>query len=123
MDECDLAVIGAGVAGCTAGLFGARLGLSTTIFEGLMPGGQIVNAERIENFPGFPQGISGIELGSLVQEQAMNAGCTLDMSEVSGLHPSTGGLTLTVGEKTVRARTVVIAGGSSLRHLGIPGED
>jgi len=111
------------MAGFTAGLFGARLGLSTIVFEELMPGGQVINAERIENFPGFPQGISGIELCSLVQEQAMNAGCTLDMTPVTGLTPSAGRTILAVGEKTVRAKAVVIAAGSSLRRLGIAGEE
>ncbi len=66
MQDFDLIVIGAGVAGLTAALTGARHGLKTAVVERLGAGGQIVTATRIENFPGFPQGIGGYELGPLL---------------------------------------------------------
>ena len=79
----DLLVVGGGLAGMTAGMFAARYGLSTALIEQMMGGAQIINVERIENFPGFPEGISGAELGPLLQEQAMNAGMEFIMDEAS----------------------------------------
>jgi thioredoxin reductase (NADPH) len=66
MRDFELVVIGAGVAGLTAAMFAARYGLAVAVVEKLGPGGQIINAERIENFPGFPQGLAGHELGPLL---------------------------------------------------------
>ncbi|HWO73198.1 MAG TPA: FAD-binding protein, partial [Dehalococcoidia bacterium] len=74
MREFDLVVVGAGLAGLTAGMYGARFGLRTAIVDQMGSGGQIINVEKIENFPGFPQGIAGYELGPLTQEQAEAAG-------------------------------------------------
>ena len=59
----DVVIIGGGVAGLTAGIYTCRAGLRTLMLERLMPGGQVINAESIENFPGFPDGISGAEIG------------------------------------------------------------
>ena len=63
MKDFELVIIGAGVAGLTAATFAGRYGLKTAVVERMGPGGQIINAERIENFPGFPQGLGGHELG------------------------------------------------------------
>ena len=67
----DIVVIGGGIGGLTAGMFASRLGLDTVLLEQLMPGGQIINAEKIENFPGILEDISGADLASIVQTQAM----------------------------------------------------
>ena len=72
-NDYDVLIIGGGLAGLTAGMYAARYGLRTGLIEQMMGGAQIINLEKIENFPGFPKGISGAELGPSVQEQAMDA--------------------------------------------------
>jgi thioredoxin reductase (NADPH) len=67
-------IIGGGLGGLTAGLYCARSRLNTLLIEKGVMGGQITNAERVENYPGFPRGISGIELGQLIHEQATSYG-------------------------------------------------
>ena len=88
-----------------------------------MGGAQIINVERIENFPGFPEGISGAELGPLLQEQAMNAGMDFIMDEASQVSRD-GDFKLVSGYGgSYRARAVIVATGSTLRSAGIPGEE
>src|SRR5438874_13788435 len=79
--DAELVIIGGGVAGLTAGLFAARARLEVVLLERMGTGGQIINADRIENFPGFPGGIKGYELGPLVAEQAMNSGLRVEYGE------------------------------------------
>jgi thioredoxin reductase (NADPH) len=122
MQEYDLVVIGAGLGGLTAALFGARFGLRTAVVEQLASGGQILNIERIDNFPGFPQGIAGYDLGPMVQEQAENAGAEFISDTVTGLDLADDTRLVRCDSDTLVARTVIIAAGSSLRNLGIPGE-
>src|SRR6266567_8287916 len=81
----DLVIVGGGLAGLTAALYGGRFGLRTAVVEHMAPGGQVLNVEKIENFPGFPQGIAGFDLGPLVQEQAEAAGVEFSMDTVTGL--------------------------------------
>ena len=119
----DLLIVGGGLAGMTAGMYAARYGLSTALIEQMMGGAQIINVERIENFPGFPEGISGAELGPILQEQAMNAGMQFIMDEANEVSRD-GDLKLVSGYGgTYRARAVIVATGSSLRSAGIPGEE
>jgi thioredoxin reductase (NADPH) len=122
MISCDLAVVGAGLAGLTAGLYGARYGLKTTIVEQLAPGGQVLNVEKIENFPGFPQGVSGFDLGPMVQEQAEAAGAEFVLGTAQTLEIAGDDLVLHCDGEEIRTRTLIAAMGSSLRSLGIPGE-
>src|ERR671929_2438460 len=83
--DYDLLIVGAGLAGLTAALYGARFGLRTAIVEHMAAGGQVLNVEKIENFPGFPQGVAGFDLGPLVQEQAESAGAEFVMDTAVGL--------------------------------------
>jgi len=123
MREFDLVVVGAGLAGLTAGMYGARYGLSTAIVDQMGSGGQILNAERIENFPGFPDGIAGYDLGPLVQEQAENAGAEFILDSAQSLEAEGDDRIVTGAEETLRAKAVIVAAGSTLRRLGIPGEE
>jgi thioredoxin reductase (NADPH) len=122
MRDFDLVIIGAGVAGLTAAMFAARYGLKVVVVDQLGVGGQISNAEKIENFPGFPQGIGGHELGPLLHEHADAAGAeftldTIERLEINGEHRIIHGAT-----EVLRAPSVIIAAGSALRSLDIPGE-
>ncbi len=119
----DVVIVGGGAAGLTAGLYACRAGLKTVLLEQMMSGGQVVNAEKIENFPGFPQGISGAEFGPLLQEQAMKYGLEIRLSEVSGLRQQEQFWAIESYGGEVLSKAVVIAGGSTLRRLGVPGEE
>ena len=122
-DTYDLLIVGGGLAGMTAGMYAARYGLSTGLIERMMGGAQIINVERIENFPGFPEGIAGAELAPALQEQAMNAGVEFIMDEAAQVTRD-GDFKQVVGDgDSYRARAVIIATGSRLRSAGIPGEE
>src|SRR5438132_6129206 len=121
-DDYDLLIVGAGLAGLTAGMYGARFGLRTLIVEHMASGGQVLNVEKIENFPGFPKGVSGFDLGPLVQEQAEAAGAEFVMDTATGLEIVGDRRMLHCQTLDLSARAVVIAAGSALRSLGIPGE-
>jgi thioredoxin reductase (NADPH) len=119
----EIIIIGGGPAGLTAGIYAARARLNTLLIEKMLVGGQIATADMVENFPGFPQGVSGMELTELMHEQAKKFGLKLVMAEVTGLE-------LTGEYKTVRttdgdfsARAVIVAGGSLRSKLGAPGEE
>ncbi len=122
MQDLDLVVIGAGVAGLTAATFAARHGLKVIVVERMAAGGQIVNAESIDNFPGFPAGIAGHELGPLLHEQAEAAGAVLCLDTVEAIELSGAHRVVRGAADTWRAGAVIIAAGSSPRALGIPGE-
>ncbi len=121
--EYDLLIIGGGAAGLSAGLYASRAGLKTALLERMMTGGQIINAERIENFPGFPSGVSGADLGARMLEQATKCGLDVQLSEVMGLRQGNPAWAVDTYDGKVSARSVVVAGGSTLRKLGVPGEE
>ena len=118
----DLAIVGGGAAGLTAGLYASRAGLKTVLFESLMTGGQVINAEQIENFPGLPDGIHGAEFGPLLQDQATRYGLEIRLGEVTALRPEPPEWAIDLYGGQERARAVIYAAGSTLRRLGVPGE-
>jgi len=122
-NEYDVLIVGGGLAGLTAGMYAARYGLHTGIIEQMMGGAQIINLEKIENFPGFPEGIAGAELGPAAQEQAMNAGVEFIMAEASNVSKDGDYKVVHSDAGDYRAKAVIVAAGSSLRKMGIPGED
>jgi thioredoxin reductase (NADPH) len=122
MQEFDLAIVGAGVAGLTAAMVAARHGLTVVVVDQFGVGGQISNAERIENFPGFPRGIAGHELGPLLHEQAEAAGAAFLLDTITALEPGDRHILRGAAEE-LSAPTVIIAAGSSPRALGIAGEE
>src|SRR5574341_2224101 len=85
--DYEVAVAGGGPAGLTAALFAARHGRSTILLDPLGLGGAILNTERIEDFPGFPEGVPGFELGPRTQEQIAEAGGAFEMCEVRRIEP------------------------------------
>ena len=123
MRDFELIVIGAGVAGLTAAMFAGRYGLQVVVVEQLGAGGQIINAERIDNLPGFPDGIAGHELGPLLHQQAEAAGAEFVLDTVERLEASGVDRIVHGASATLRAPAIIIAAGSALRPLGVPGEE
>ncbi len=121
--EYDVVIVGAGVAGLTAAMYAGRHGLRTMVIERLMAGNQIINVEKVEDFPGFPDGVAGAELAPLIQDQAMKAGAEFAMDEVTGLTLDGPYKVVTTYSGSYRTGAVIVAAGSSLRKLGIPGEE
>jgi len=122
-ESYQLLIVGGGPAGLTAGLYASRARLNTLLVDRGMPGGQIVNAELVENYPGFPDGIPGMELASLMERQAMKYGLEVAMAEVTGADLEGGDKVVHTGEGSYRASALIIAGGSEYRKLGVPGEE
>ena len=116
----DLAVVGAGPAGLAAAVYGASEGLETIVVESLAPGGQAGTSSKIENYLGFPTGISGQALAGRAQVQAQKFGARLALSRaVVGLDCDETPFTLTLDDgQTIRSRAIVIATGARYRKLG-----
>ena len=118
----DVIIVGGGPAGLTAGIYTSRARRRSLLLEKALIGGQITNAERVENFPGFPDGISGAELGELLHQQASRFGLETLFAEVTGLELLDDGKRLKTTEGDFTAQALIIAGGSSRQELGVPGE-
>jgi thioredoxin reductase (NADPH) len=123
----DLAIIGAGPAGLAAAVYGASEGLRTILIEREAPGGQAATSSRIENYLGFPTGVSGDELGARALQQAKRFGAELLVArEVVGLDPASNGADPAVlldGGDRVQARSLIVATGVAWRELEVPGAD
>ncbi|MBE0430643.1 MAG: thioredoxin-disulfide reductase [Dehalococcoidia bacterium] len=119
----QVVIIGGGPAGLTAGLYSARSRCNTLLIEKGIIGGQITNAERVENYPGFPEGIQGIRLGQLIHEQATGYGLEILSAEVIGAVPSARHNLVSTGEGDFTCESIIIASGAQYRRLGVPGED
>ena len=122
--ERDIAIIGGGMAGLTAGLYAARDGMRTVLFEALMPGGQTMNILSLENYPGFPDGVDGATLTANTMQQAEAAGCEIRYENVREIVPANGGglhqIITDQGEHAARA--LILAGGATPRRLGLARE-
>ncbi|MBI4284509.1 MAG: thioredoxin-disulfide reductase [Chloroflexi bacterium] len=120
--EYQVIIIGGGPAGLTAGLYAARDRLDTLLVERGIFGGQIATAELVENFPCFPDGLSGMELGERLHQQASKFGLKTLTADVTGLELQGKQKVVKTSEGDFRAEAVIIASGAERRKLGIPGE-
>ena len=121
--EYEVIIIGGGPAGLTAGLYTSRARLNNLLIEKGLIGGQIVNAERVENYPSFPEGISGFELGELMHKQATKYGLKTLLAEVSGIELQEEQKVVKTTEGNFITKVVIIAGGDKWQKLGTPGEE
>ena len=119
----DMLILGGGPGGYTAALYAARAGLQAAVLERLSPGGQMALTSEIENYPGFPEGVDGFELGMKFQAQAERFGAVTEYAEVKALDLKAEPKVVETSEGEFLARTVVIATGAGPRKLSLPNED
>jgi len=118
----NLIIIGSGPAGWTAGIYAGRAQLSPLLITGGAPGGQMALTSEIENYPGFPQGLSGQELTQLMQQQAERFGTRVQMDEVNAIELSNHPFKVTTYGDEYETKSLIIVTGTSPRKLGVPGE-
>jgi thioredoxin reductase (NADPH) len=124
MDDQHLIIIGGGPAGLTAGLYASRAQLKTILLEAMIPSGQAYMTERIENYPGFPDGISGRELIERFAQQATKFGLEIQQfTKVDSVALQGDKKVVTAGEKKFSASALIIATGAQANKVGIPGEE
>ena len=122
-DEFEIAVIGAGPAGLTAGLYAARASRRTVCFERRHAGGQIALTSLVENYPGFVDPVNGFELGEQMQQQAVKHGLEMRHDDVRSLVREGDRFRLTAESGTVMANAVIATAGADYNRLGVPGEE
>ena len=116
-------IIGSGPAGYTAAIYAARANLSPVLYEGMQPGGQLTTTTEVENFPGYPEGITGTEMMEDLKKQAMRYGTEVLRGRVTAVDFSTSPKKLTIdNDEVVEADTVIISTGATAKYLGIEDE-
>jgi thioredoxin reductase (NADPH) len=124
MDDYQVIIIGGGAAGLTAGLYASRAHLKTVLLEAMIPSGQAYMTERIENYPGFPDGIGGRELIERFTQQATRFGLEIQQfTAVDKVQPGGEKHVVQAGEKQFSASALIIATGAQWQKLGVPGEE
>jgi len=118
----DVIIIGSGPAGYTAAVYAARAQLHPLVFEGVQFGGALMTTTEVENYPGFKEGITGPALMEEMREQALRFGADLRMEDVDDVDLDGPVKTVTVGDETFQAKSVILAMGAAARQLGVPGE-
>lgn len=121
--DYELVVIGGGPAGLTAGIYAARSRLNFLLFEKVVPGGQILTTDWIENYPGFPEGLSGYDLAWKIADQLTRFDAPVENAEVLSMECSGPVKRLVLKDRTISTHTVIIATGASPNLLSVPGED
>ena len=116
-------IIGSGPAGYTAAIYAARANLSPVLYEGLQPGGQLTTTTDIENFPGYPEGISGTQMMEDLRKQAERFGADLRFGVATAADLSKSPYKITIDEeKVIEAQTIIIATGAAAKYLGLEDE-
>lgn len=120
-------IIGGGPAACTAALYTARADLTPLVLEGefsadVLPGGQLMTTTEVENFPGYPEGVSGAELMADLKKQAERFGARFQYNTVTRVDFSSSPLRVYVGDTEIESRTVIVATGATARYLGLEAE-
>ncbi len=122
MTSYDVVIIGGGGAGLTAAIYTSRANLKTLLFEKLTPGGQIALTDMVENYPGFPDGVTGTEISMRMEEQAKRYGTEVQYEEILSISKLNGEFTIKTSKANFTAKSIILASGASFRTLGVPGE-
>jgi thioredoxin-disulfide reductase len=124
MEHVECLIIGSGPAGYTAAIYTCRADVKTVVYEGIQPGGQLTQTTEIENFPGYPQGITGPDMMNEIREQAVRFGADIRMGEISAIDASQKPFkVITEYDGEILADSIIIATGASARYLGLPSEE
>jgi thioredoxin reductase (NADPH) len=119
----DVIIIGGGPAGLTAGLYNARARLNVLLLERLAPGGQVLTTDSVENYPGFPDGVSGFELMDRMKTQAEKFGLKIRSEDVTGLELSRKRKAVLTGGGALETKAIILCCGATWKKLGVEGED
>jgi len=119
----DLVIVGAGPAALSTAIYTTREDLKTVLYEKAVPGGLIATTDWVDNYPGFPDGIAGLELGDAMRKQAERFGAIIELGEVTKIVNEGATKKLRTTDGDVYARVVLIATGSGYKKVGVPGED
>ncbi|MGE3246293.1 MAG: NAD(P)/FAD-dependent oxidoreductase [Beijerinckiaceae bacterium] len=122
-DSYDVIIAGGGIAGLTAATTAARLGMRTLIFTGGVLGGHLVMIEKIDGFPGHPEGIPGFDLCPATEEAAVEAGAEFVAEDIAAMKPDGDGYKVKSDSGEYSARALIVATGTTLRPLGLPAEE
>lgn len=123
METTKCLIIGSGPAGYTAAIYLSRAGISSMLYSGIQPGGQLTQTTTIENYPGFPQGVEGFDLMENMRQQAVNVGAEVRNGIITDIDLSKRPFVATVdGTSTISADAVIIATGASAKYLGLADE-
>ena len=123
METTKCLIIGSGPAGYTAAIYLSRAGISSVLYSGIQPGGQLTQTTTIENYPGFPQGVEGFDLMENMRQQAVNVGADVRNGIITDIDLSKRPFVATVdGTSTISADAVIIATGVSAKYLGLADE-
>ena len=116
-------IIGSGPAGYTAAIYASRANLSPVLYEGMQPGGQLTTTSDVENFPGYPEGISGFDMMEDLKKQAERFGANIRRGIATAVDFSQKPYRITIdGEKIIEADALIISTGASAKYLGLPDE-
>jgi thioredoxin reductase (NADPH) len=115
-------IIGSGPAGYTAAVYASRALLTPLMFEGDVPGGQLMITTEVENYPGFPEGVTGPALMDMMRKQAQRFGTQMIQRNVSRVDTSQRPFRVYVGDKEYKTRSIIMATGASAKYLGLPSE-
>lgn len=123
METTKCLIIGSGPAGYTAAIYLSRAGISSVLYSGIQPGGQLTQTTTVENYPGFPQGVEGFDLMENMRQQAVNVGAEVRNGIITDIDLSKRPFVATVdGTSTISADAVIIATGASAKYLGLADE-